>query len=216
MKVKIALIDDHRIFAETLANVLSQLEFVAAVEIFNTAVSYLEQAAATNADIIVSDIMMPEMTGLELLTRVRQQDAHVRFLFLSSLVEGQIIRNAIKQGASGYMSKGAPLSEFSAALQAIYEGEQYIGNDVKNNLISSALSEDHINYELSPQQKEVLKQICAGRTVKEIAFDMKLSVNTVQTYYRAIMKKFKVNRTVDLILVAIQQGLVSPPVKQSR
>lgn len=111
---------------------------------------------------------------------------------------------------NGYLSKETSSDELADAILTIYHGETYIGESLRNSLVRSSLSEDKFVFNLSPREKEVLQHVCSGKTIKETAFDMDLSANTVQTYYKAILKKFNLNRTADLIVFAIQNGLYNP------
>ncbi|PZF74877.1 response regulator transcription factor [Taibaiella soli] len=208
MQLSIALIDDHKMFTDTLSHVLGQHEFIASIKVYASAKDFLQNQDLTNTDIIVTDIAMPGMSGLDLFSALEQKGLQQKLILLSSITDAPTIKNVLRRGVGGYVSKGAPLTELSKAIQAVYYGEQYIGSELKDILIKSSFAEEQMTYDLSPQQKEVLRLVCSGKTVKEIAFEMKLSINTVQTYYRNIMKKFKVNRTVDLILLAVQNGYV--------
>jgi two-component system invasion response regulator UvrY len=89
----------------------------------------------------------------------------------------------------------------------VITGGQFISPALEKSLIKSIFTEDQHVFHLSPREKEVLSLVCSGRTIKEMAYDMALSAHTVQTYQKKIMKKFKVNRTADLIVFAIQNGL---------
>ena len=150
------------------------------------------------------------MTGIDLLTSFKQQKRKVKVILLSSITEAQTIRYALRNGASGYLSKDSSIEELADALLTVHNGEAYIGENLRNILIRNSLTEDRFVYSLSPREKEVLIMVCSGKTIKETAYDMDLSVHTVQTYYKTILKKFNVNRTADLIVFAIKNGLYNP------
>jgi two-component system invasion response regulator UvrY len=117
----------------------------------------------------------------------------------------------LRSGASGYLCKDSSPEELADALITVYHGEPYIGESLRPSLLRNTLAEEQFVYNLSPREKEVLKLVCDGKTIKESAYEMELSVNTVQTYYKTILKKFNLNRTADLIVFAMQNGLYTPP-----
>lgn len=207
-KINVVLIDDHRLLTASLSNLLSKYEFIGTIEIFNSPKEYLK--AEAEADIIISDIMMPGMSGIDLLTLFKQQKKKAKIILLSSVTEVQTIRYALRNGACGYLSKEASVEELADAILTVQNGDVFIGESLKNSLLRNSLTEDRLVYNLSPREKEVLAMVCSGKTIKETAYDMELSVNTVQTYYKTILKKFNINRTADLIVFAIKNGLYNP------
>ena len=94
--------------------------------------------------------------------------------------------------------------------EQVNAGKQYIGKGIRDTLINSVFTDEQVVLHLSPREKEVLQKVCSGRTIKEIAYDLKLSAHTVQYYHRSVMEKLKVKRTTDLIVYAMQHGLYIP------
>jgi DNA-binding NarL/FixJ family response regulator len=208
-KLKIDLIDDHALITQMLSYLLEQFEFVEKVQTFKNGKEYLQQESGTEADIIITDIIMPEMSGIELLTELEKRNNKAKIIILSAVVEIQTIRHAMRSGASGYLGKNTTAEEFKNAILAVYYGEPYVGESLRKKLIRNTLIEDKFLYNLSPREKEVLNYVCMGKTIKETASVMHLSSNTVQTYYKSILKKFNLNRTADLIVFALQNGLIT-------
>jgi DNA-binding NarL/FixJ family response regulator len=206
--ISIAIIDDHQLLVESLSNLLSKYDFVKEVKTYTGVKDFLANGA--EPDIIISDILMPEISGIELLTHLKKQHKKSKVIMLSSITEVQTIRHAMRTGANGFLSKDTSADELADAILTVYHGEPYIGESLRSSLIRNTFVEDRFVYTLSPREKEVLKLVCSGKTIKESAYEMNLSVNTVQTYYKAIMKKFNLNRTADLIVFAIQNGLYNP------
>lgn len=206
--ITIALIDDHQLLVESLSNLLSKYEFVEEIKTYSSVKDFFADEA--EPDIIISDILMPEISGIELLTLLKKQQKKTKVIMLSSITEVQTIRHAMRTGATGFLSKDTSADELADAVLTVFHGEPYIGESLRSSLIRNTFVEDRFVYNLSPREKEVLKLVCSGKTIKESAYEMNLSVNTVQTYYKAIMKKFNLNRTADLIVFAIQNGLYNP------
>lgn len=207
-KINIALIDDHQLLTYSLSNLLSKYDFIGSIEIYPSPKEFL--AASSTADLIVSDVMMPNMTGIDLLTNLKQQHKKAKVIILSSITEAQTIRYALRNGASGYLSKDTSMDELADAILTVYNNDVYIGESLRPVLLRNTLTEERFVLNLSPREKEVLVMVCSGKTIKETAYDMELSVNTVQTYYKTILKKFNLNRTADLIVFAIKNGLYNP------
>ena len=207
-KINIALIDDHQLLTYSLSNLLSKYNFIGTIEIYPSPKEFLE--ASSTPDLIVSDVMMPNMTGMDLLTSFKQQNKKVKVIILSSITEAQSIRYALRNGACGYLSKDTSMDELADAILTAYNGDVYIGESLRPVLLRNTLTEERFVLNLSPREKEVLIMVCSGKTIKETAYDMELSVNTVQTYYKTILKKFNLNRTADLIVFAIKNGLYNP------
>lgn len=206
----IALIDDHQLLIESLSNLLSKFEFIKEIKKFSNARSFIKEEMDPEPDIIISDILMPDMSGIDLLNHFKKLNKKPKIILLSSIKEVQTIRHAMRSGASGFLAKDTSADELADAILTVYNGNPYIGESLRSSVIRNTLTEERFVYNLSPREKEVLKLVCSGKTIKESAYDMGLSINTVQTYYKAIMKKFNVNRTADLIVFAIQNGLYNP------
>lgn len=213
LRLNIDLIDDHALITQMLSYLLQQFEFVEKVQTFKSGKEYLQHGDATEADIIITDIIMPEMSGIELLIELEKRAKKSKVIILSAVVEIQTIRHAMRSGASGYLGKNTTAEEFKNAILTVYYGEPYVGESLRKKLIRTTLIEERFLYNLSPREKEVLNYVCKGKTIKETAATMQLSANTVQTYYKSILKKFNLNRTADLIVFAMQNGLI--PIKST-
>lgn len=210
LKLNVVLIDDHHMLSQSLENLLRKYEFINTVKTYPSPKSFLEELAKPYPDIIVSDIMMPDMNGMDLLQHLRSIGVYIKVLILSSIAEVQTIRHAMRNGASGFLSKESSAEELADALITVYSGEPYIGDSLRKSLLRNTLSEDRFMFSLSPREKEVLNCVCNGKSIKEIAAEMALSANTVQTYHKTILKKFNLSRTADLIVFAVRNGFYYP------
>lgn len=214
--MNIALIDDHRMLTDSIKSILSADPVIKEIRTFASAEIYLSSIDSFwQPDIILSDLLMPGITGMDLLEKLAKehQQKMPKIVVLSSITDVQTIKQAIRTGASGYLSKDTSIEELIEAIHAVNRGEQYIANKLKNSLVNTVFTEEQVVFHLSPREKEVLVLMCSGHTVKEAAFKLKLSTHTVQSYHKNIMKKFKVNRTADLIVFAMQKGLYNPSLK---
>lgn len=210
IKLNIVLLDDHHMLAQSLASLLLKYEFINTVTTYTSPKEFLARMSDPPPDIIVSDIMMPDMSGMDLLQYLKDKEIHIKIIMLSSITEVQTIRHTLRNGAAGFLSKGSTAEELADAILTVNNGDPYIGESLRKSLLRNTLTEERFIYSLSPREKEVLNLVCSGKTIKEAAYEMGLSVNTVQTYQKAILKKFNLNRTTDLIVFAIQNGLFNP------
>lgn len=213
--MRICIVDDHRLLTDAVEIVLRKSFPDAEIEIFNHPRSFLEALErGAQIDILITDLLMQGTTGIELIEVIRRKFGEwVKIIVLSSLGEAQTVRNALRSGANAFVSKESPLTELTSSIYAVQEGGRYISSVLEKNLVGSIFTEEQFVYHLSPREKQVLNFLCSGHTVKEMAYHMGLSNHTVQSYLKNIMKKFNVNRSADLIVFAIRNGLyhVNPP-----
>jgi two-component system, NarL family, invasion response regulator UvrY len=212
----ISLVDDHILVTEALKSSLLRMPEVDSVQTYGGAEAFLEDKHLPLPDVLIMDLIMNGISGMDLLTICRANfNKEMKIIILSSLTDVQIIKQAIRQGANGFISKSTPLDELKDSVLQVYAGKQYIGKTVREKLLNSVFTEEQVVFHLSPREKEVLNKVCSGLTIKEIAYDLKLSAHTVQYYHRNVMEKFKVKRTTDLIVYAMQNGLYVPDKKNT-
>jgi len=207
--MNIAVVDDHLLFAQLLRNSLSRSFKGSVIKSFSDPAVFL----ATDfdewlPDVIICDLIMPGIDGMEVVRKIRSLlDGHVKIIIMSGVTDIVTVRSALVKGVNGYVAKDADLEELLMAINVVTEGGQYISSKLKEHILGYMLNGEPDVFSLSPKEKEVLQLFCAGKIPKEIALDMNLSIHTINQYNKNIMKKFKVNRTTDMILLAIQRGL---------
>lgn len=217
--MKIVLIDDHQLITESLKSLLEQQEHIEKVNTYSDAATFLaEMSPQSLPDVLITDLVMEGINGLKLVEICRNlyKGSPLKIIILSSITDVQTIKQCIRAGANGFISKDTSLRELTNSIYEVFEGNQYIGEGLRDSLIKNVFVEEQIVYHLSPREKEVLHKVCQGLTIKEIAFDMHLSVHTVQYYHRNVLSKLKVKRTSDLIVYAMQHGLYIPEMDQKR
>jgi DNA-binding NarL/FixJ family response regulator len=210
----IVLVDEQQLLTDSLQNLLLLMPEVDEVETYMDGKEFLTHRSSTPPDILVMDLMMNGLTGLDLLDVCRARfSKDMKVIILSSVADIQTIKHTMRRGANSFLSKSATFQEFRECILQVRAGKQYIGKAIRDNLINSVFTEEQIVLHLSPREKEVLQKVCSGRTIKEIAYDLKLSAHTVQYYHRSVMDKLKVKRTTDLIVYAMQHGLYIPELR---
>lgn len=209
--MNITLVDEHLLLTDALQNLLLMIPEITQVDTFTNGKAFLNEKRASPPDILVMDLMLNGLNGLELLDICRATlPSEMKVIVLSAITDVNTIKHTIKRGANSFLSKSTPFEEFKESIFQVSSGKQYIGKAVRDNLINSVFVEEEVVLHLSPREKEVLQKVCGGHTIKEIAYELKLSAHTVQYYHRSVMDKLKVRRTTDLIVYAMQHGLYMP------
>lgn len=209
-RAKILLADDHAIVAEGLATLLKDdFEFVGAVRDGNELV---EAARKLRPDVIVADIAMPVLSGMEALRRLKAIKSEAKVIFLTMHADAQLAGEAFRAGASGYVLKNSAGEELITAIDEVLQGRTYLTplmtKDVIENLTAPPPSAQP---KLTPRQRDVLRLIAEGRRMKEIASALGLSTRTVETHKYEMMRGLGVESTAELVRYAIQIGLVDEP-----
>ncbi|WAC12836.1 response regulator [Dyadobacter pollutisoli] len=212
--MNIVLVDEHQLLTDALQNLLVLMPEVDDVGTYIDGKEFLAHRSNNPPDILIMDLMMNGLNGLELLDVCRARfPKEMKVIILSAVADVQTIKHTIRRGANSFLSKSTTFQEFKESILQVSAGKQYIGRSIRDNLINSVFTDEQVVLHLSPREKEVLQKVCSGRTIKEIAYDLKLSAHTVQYYHRSVMDKLKVKRTTDLIVYAMQHGLYIPEMK---
>ncbi len=217
--MKISIIDDHQIITESLKKLLLRNAIIREVNTFPDADSFLDKVTpGTLPDVVITDLLMPGTNGIEFIEKLKGTygPKKVKMIILSSITDVQTIKHSLRSGADGFLSKNTSIDELMEAVLTVMEEKNYIGENLRKNLLDTVFTEEQVVYHLSPREKEVLHKVCSGFTIKEIAYDMNLSVHTVQYYHRNVMNKLKVKRTSDLIVFAMQSGLYIPDIHYNK
>ncbi|HEY6403647.1 MAG TPA: response regulator transcription factor [Blastocatellia bacterium] len=208
-KTKVLLADDHTIVAEGLRSLLEdEFELVGAVR---DGRALLEAARKLNPEVIVADISMPLLNGLDAARQLKRDGVAAKIIFLTMHSEAQLAAEAFRAGASGYLLKSSAGEELIAAIHEVVKGRAYvtplITKDVLNFLMA-ARQPDQPSIKLTPRQREVLQLVAEGRTMKEIASILNISTRTVESHKYEMMEALGVQTNAELVQYAIKIGLV--------
>jgi DNA-binding NarL/FixJ family response regulator len=209
--IRVLVADDHMIVRTGIRHVLeSEAEF----EVVGEAASGTEALALTSQlhpDVVVLDISMPEMTGLEVAGRLRASSPDTRVLILSMHDHAEYVLESVRAGAHGYLLKDTAATELRDAIRAICQGESYFSPPVASRL-SAAVREERVTQagleQLTGREREVLLGIARGRTNKEIAGQLGISHRTVETHRESLMRKLQLRTVAELTRFALGAGLV--------
>lgn len=210
-KIKILLVDDHAIMRDGIRAMLSldnDIDIVGEAADGKEAMEKVEELAP---DVVIMDIAMPGMDGLEATRRIRKRNGKIKVLVLTQHDNREYILTAIKAGISGYVPKRALGSELVSAIHAVYRGESFLYPSAAAALIEDYLRQaDEEPYDrLTDREREILKLIAEGHSSREIAGMLFISLKTVLGHRTKIMQKLDIHNRTELIKYAMQKGLVS-------
>ena len=209
--MRIILVDDHHLFGQSLYSLLIQMPDVQHITVFKRGQEVLDFLETHEVDVVLSDLQMPEMNGIELTTQIHQRFPEVRVLILTIDDEPYKIREAVSAGASGYLLKDTDRAELEEAIQKLYQKLPYYSEKVLKIITSNYDDKKLINSELaqiSTREIEVLKLIAMEYSTNEIADKLFVSVNTIESHRKSLMKKLDVKNVVGLIKFAMRHKLV--------
>lgn len=208
-KIRILLADDHSVVRQGFSAILQGQEDM---EVIGEAVNgreAIEKARALNPDVIVMDVAMPELNGIEATRRIQEEAPRSRVLALSMHKDAVYVREILRAGARGYLLKDAIDTDFIGAVRAVARGEGFISPAVSEAVLSDYRR--HVTNPidlLSSREREVLQMIAEGLINKEIATRLNLSVYTVEAHRGRLMDKLNLHSTSELVRFALRNGLI--------
>ncbi len=210
----ILVADDHGIVREGLRRLLeTESDFQVCGEALDGREA-LEQVEKHEPDVIVLDITMPRLGGLETLERLRSKHGKVKVILLSAHGDPSFIRSAISLGADGYVLKNSRASEVVSAIRAVTKGGSYfspaVAREIVEQLRSPKATDDEPFTLLSSREREVLHLIAEGLSAKEVASDLSISTKTVEAHRSSLMRKLGVRKATELVRYALRHGLIEP------
>jgi len=213
-KIRVLLADDHTLVRQGFRRMLEDDPEIAVVGEARTGLEAMELCKNLKPDIVVMDLSMPELGGLEATAEILKENPKIKILILSMFSNDAYIRKAFELGAKGYMLKNAIEVDLNRAVRALAEGQAYfspgISHIVLDSLRTGSFRDDTQDpYErLTLREKEVLQLIAQGKSNKEIAVLLNISVNTVAVHRARVMDTLDLHRTAELVLFAVKKGLV--------
>ena len=194
-------------FAQGLAGLLEdEFDLVGSVE---NGQALIDEALRLNPDLIIVDISMPVLNGLDAVRRLNQYNINAKVVFLTMHADTRLLREAFQCGGVGYVLKQSAGDELLFALRQVMAGVNYVSPSIDKELKTETLAapDQKQHFNLTPRQREVLQLLCAGYTMKEIAGRLNISTRTAETYKYQIMEGLRVESTAELIQYAIKIGL---------
>ena len=211
MDIKILIADDHTIVREGIKQILAEMPEVTVTDEARNGQEVLQYVWDNDYDIVLLDITMPGRSGLDILKQLKSEKPALKILILSMHPEEQYAIRAFKAGAFGYLTKESSPTELIEAVRKVSIGKKYVSSSLAETLAShlEARSEKPLHYSLSDREYEVMCMIASGKTVKEIAGELTLSVKTISTYRARILEKMDMKNNAQLTHYTIQNRLIS-------
>lgn len=205
--IKVILVDDHTIVRRGLAALLQMGGNYTVVAEADDGEAALRLADEVMADVMILDLSMPRLNGLETTRRLKRQQLHLPILVLSMYDDEAFVMQALQAGASGYILKRSLEDELFQALDAVLAGERFVSATL-NLLVSELLAEETAVTELTPREREILQLIAEGHNTAEIAELLTISPHTASRHRANLMQKLDAHTQAGLVRTAIEQGLV--------
>jgi len=214
MGTRLLLCDDHGIFREGLKTLLEKrpdFQVVAQAADGPAAVANAQEFAP---DVVIMDISLPKLNGIEATRQIVSQRPQAKVIVLSMHSDRRFVQEALKVGAAGYLLKDSAFDELLSAVAAVVEGKTYLSPAITHIVVEQCLGRvppaDWAAFTvLTPREREVLQLFAEGRSTKQIALHLRVSVKTVETHRAQMMKKLDIHSIAGLTKYAIQEGLVS-------
>jgi len=214
MKVRIILADDHRVVREALKNLLVQDSTLDIIGETDNGWAAVELAGKLSPDLVIMDVGMPGLNGIEATRKIIAESAGAKVLALSMYSDKKFVSNMFRAGARGYILKDCAFEELLQAIRTVLADKIYISPS-----IAGVLVEDFIQWHssidssafatLTQREREVLQALAEGKTTKETAYSFGLSIKTIETHRQQIMNKLNIHSIAELTKYAIREGLTS-------
>jgi two-component system response regulator NreC len=214
-KISVLLVDDHALFRQGMRSLLANSENVEIVGEAKDGREAVDKVRELHPQVVLMDIGMPGMSGIEATRRIIRENPLIKVLALTQYEDAEYIFSMIRLGAKGYIVKTATADELETAIQTVRRGESYLFPSAATALVEEYLhrvSEEKDEYErLTEREKEVLELVAEGRTNREIADQLIISIKTVLRHRTNIMEKLDFHNRTELIKYAISKGLIEIP-----
>ncbi|MEO9474772.1 MAG: response regulator transcription factor [Cyclobacteriaceae bacterium] len=218
--IRVALVDDHEIVRHGIKMVLEDDPEIEVIWEASDGLEALDLMRKDKADVLVADIRMPNMNGLEVTQKLKQEDSQARIVMLTMHDDSEYILKAVQYGADGYLLKDTNKAEFNKAVKMVYAGQKYFSGDISATIVDSFMNAGapmastavvsgggSDQYQLTKREKQILGLIYEGVSNKDIAEKLGKSIRTIETHRFNIMKKLQVNNITELLKKVEKEGL---------
>ena len=212
-KIRVLIADDHSLVREGISAFLKCTDDIEVVAEASDGLEAIEKALKFRPDIILMDISMPKLGGLEATVEIRKSDPSIKILVLTQYDDKEYISRFLKAGVSGYLLKRAVGSDLVSAIRAVKSGETYLYPAVASKVVNDFLGKESMSGQdgydvLTDREKQVLKLVAEGYAHKEVADMLKISPKTVVVHQTNILEKLGLNNRSELIRFALSRGII--------
>jgi DNA-binding NarL/FixJ family response regulator len=212
-RLRVLLVDDHALVRAGIRSLLQELPDVEVVAEASDGAQALQIAEREQPDVVLMDIAMKGMNGLEAAAKLRERQPGVKIVILSMHTSEEYVLLALRAGAAAYLIKDSATAELGLALNSVMRGETYLSPAISRQVVDGYVQRVGTGAGADPltqRQREVLKHIAEGRSTKEIAFVLDLSVKTIETHRAQIMERLGIRDVAGLVRYAMRVGIVPP------
>lgn len=214
MSIKVIIADDHKIMRDGLKSMLEKQRDVEIIAEASDGRTTVELAIKLKPDVIIMDIAMPDMNGIEATRQIIEKSPKIKVIALSMHSDKQFILEMLNAGASGYLLKDCASHELVNAIHSVASNRSYLSPEIADVMIKEfkhVISKENLSAFslLTPRERQVLQLIAEGKTTKEIAYTLKVSSKTIETYRQQIMDKLDIHTIAGLTKYAVREGLTS-------
>lgn len=210
MTIKIVVVDDHKIVRDGLCSLIEGLSGYNIVGRAENGRQAIKVARREKPDIIIMDLSMPELNGIDATSAIMEEMPHCKIIVLSMHSDKRFIAGALQAGASGYLLKECAFKELNQALEAVRSGQTYLSPKIVGTVVHDyryRLLSENKEQTLTTKEREVLQLIAEGHSTREVADKLFVSVKAIEGRRRRIMEKLQINTVAGLVKYAIREGL---------
>jgi len=210
MPLRLLLVDDHKIMREGLRTLVARYPEMTVVGEAGDGASAVQLASELSPDIVIMDISMPGLNGIEATRRIRANEPRIRVVALSMHADRRFVLETLKAGASGYLLKDCAFEEIASALRSVAGGGMYLSARITDLVVREYMSSqkpDGGPQALTPREREVLQLVAEGQSTKDIAYKLAISVKTVETHRQQLMEKLGIHSVAELTKYAVREGI---------
>jgi DNA-binding NarL/FixJ family response regulator len=214
MSVRIILADDHKIMREGLRALLAKQKEIEVIAEADSGRGVIELCSQLHPDVVVIDISMPDLNGIDAARQITRQAPDIKVIALSMHSDKKYVKEMLAAGASGYLLKDAAFEELGMAIATVLKNKTYLSPQITDTVVKDYINENVpqnsiASTALSAREREVLQLIAEGKSTRDIAAQLYVSVKTVETHRKQIMDKLGLNSIAELTKYAIREGLTS-------
>jgi DNA-binding NarL/FixJ family response regulator len=208
-KTKVFIVEDHAIFREGLKRVISEMDDVELIGEAENGAVFLEMLKKVSPDVVLMDIQMPVMDGIEATERAIKHDPSLKILVISMFGEEEYVYSMVEKGVAGFILKTSGILDLERAIKKVSDGQQYYSEEIMGLLVKKFRSIDTIEkITFTDKEKEVLRMLCKGFSNNDIADKLFMSVRTVEGYRNKLLQKTGSVNVINLVIYALKNKLV--------
>ncbi len=210
MPLRLLLVDDHKIIREGLQTLMVRYPDMTVVGEAADGSEAVRLAAELSPDIVIIDITMPGLNGIDATRQIRANDPRIGVVALSMHADRRFVIETLKAGASGYLLKDCAFEEIATAVRTVASGGTYLSARITDFVVREYVSSQKVDTgskTLTPREREVLQLVAEGQSTKDIAYKLKVSVKTVETHRQQLMEKLQIHSVAELTKYAIREGI---------